>query len=114
MNRELLLLVDALSREKNVPKEIVFTALEAALASATKKKYADNIDARVSINRETGVTVLLVSHDLNMVQVHAHDVLCLRGGAIQCQGPPNEILTPINMSLVFGAEIHMFPHRFGT
>ncbi len=54
MNRELLLLVDALSREKNVPKDIVFTALEAALASATKKKYADDIDARVSIDRETG------------------------------------------------------------
>src|SRR5438270_9124640 len=54
MNRELLLLVDALSREKNVPKEIVFSALEAALASATKKKYADNIEARVSIDRETG------------------------------------------------------------
>src|SRR4051812_38430493 len=54
MNRELLLLVDALSREKNVPKEIVFTAHEAALASATKKKYADNIDARVAIDRETG------------------------------------------------------------
>src|SRR6516162_2993953 len=54
MNRELLLLVDALAREKNVPKEIVFSALEAALASATKKKYADNIDARVSIDRETG------------------------------------------------------------
>src|SRR5437016_3763701 len=54
MNRELLLLVDALAREKNVPKEIVFRALEAALASATKKKYADNIDARVSIDRETG------------------------------------------------------------
>jgi N utilization substance protein A len=52
--KEVLLLVDALSREKNVPKEIVFTALEAALASATKKKYADNIDARVSIDRETG------------------------------------------------------------
>ncbi len=54
MNRELLLLVDALAREKNVPKEIVFMALEAALASATKKKYADDIDARVSIDRETG------------------------------------------------------------
>src|SRR3954464_7812773 len=54
MNRELLLLVDALSREKNGPKEIVFTELEAALASATKKKYADNIDARVAIDRETG------------------------------------------------------------
>ena len=54
MNRELLLLVDALAREKNVPKDIVFTALEAALASATKKKYTDNTDARVSIDRETG------------------------------------------------------------
>ncbi len=54
MNRELLLLVDALSREKNVPKDIVFTALEAALASATKKKYADDIEARVEIDRETG------------------------------------------------------------
>ena len=54
MNRELLLLVDALAREKNVPKDIVFPALESALASATKKKYADNIDARVSIDRETG------------------------------------------------------------
>jgi len=47
------------------------------------------------------VTVLLVSHDLSMVQTYAHDVLCLRSGSIQCQGPPNEILTPINMSLVF-------------
>ncbi len=54
MNRELLLLVDALAREKNVPKDIVFLALEAALASATKKKYADDIDARVAIDRETG------------------------------------------------------------
>src|SRR5215467_6981607 len=54
MNRELLLLVDALSREKNVPKEIVFTALESALASANKKRFREDIDARVSINRETG------------------------------------------------------------
>src|SRR5258705_2831650 len=54
MNRELLLLVDALAREKNVAKEIVFTALESALASATKKRFTDEVDARVSINRETG------------------------------------------------------------
>src|SRR6202165_3996619 len=54
MNRELLLLVDALAREKNVPKEIVFTALESALASATKKRFTQDIDARVSIDRETG------------------------------------------------------------
>ena len=54
MNRELLLLVDALAREKNVPKEIVFTALESALVSATKKRFPDEIDARVLIDRETG------------------------------------------------------------
>ena len=75
-----------------------------------QKKFYELI---ATLNRETGVTVLLVSHDLNMVQAHAHEVMCLRLGAIQCQGPPNEILTPINMSLVFGAELHMFPHRFG-
>jgi N utilization substance protein A len=54
MNRELLLLVDALAREKNVPKDIVFIALESALASATKKRFTQDIDARVSIDRETG------------------------------------------------------------
>ena len=55
MNREMLLLVDALSREKNVPKEIVFSALEMALASATKKRYPTiEVDARVEIDRETG------------------------------------------------------------
>ena len=54
MNRELLLLVDALAREKNVPKEIVFTALESALASATKKRFPEEVDTRVSIDRETG------------------------------------------------------------
>src|SRR5438093_12502436 len=54
MNRELLLLVDALAREKNVPKEIVFTALESALASATKKRFAQDIDAPVETDLDTG------------------------------------------------------------
>ena len=54
MSRELLLLVDALSREKNVQREIVFSALEMALASATKKKVHDDADVRVEIDRETG------------------------------------------------------------
>src|SRR5262249_39817347 len=54
MNRELLLLVDALAREKNVPKDIVFTALESALASATKKRFTQDVDVRVSIDRESG------------------------------------------------------------
>ena len=54
MSREVLLLVDALAREKNVAKEIVFTALEMALASATKKRIHDEADVRVSIDRESG------------------------------------------------------------
>ncbi len=54
MNRELLLLVDALAREKNVEREVVFGALELALASATKKRIHDEADVRVEIDRTTG------------------------------------------------------------
>ena len=54
MSREILLLVDVLAREKNVSKEIVFGALELALASATKKRIHDEADVRVVVDRETG------------------------------------------------------------
>jgi len=54
MSRDVLLLVDALSREKNVDKEVVFGALESALASATKKQFEDESDVRVEIDRNTG------------------------------------------------------------
>ena len=47
MSREILLLVDALAREKNVSKEIVFSALESALAQATKKRINDDADVHV-------------------------------------------------------------------
>lgn len=55
MSREVLLLVDALAREKNVSKEVVFGALELALAAATKKLFPGaEVDIRVSVDRETG------------------------------------------------------------
>ncbi|MDR4652694.1 MAG: transcription termination factor NusA [Nitrosomonas sp.] len=54
MSREILLLVDALAREKAVEKEIVFTALEMALSSATKKRFNEDVDVRVSIDRKSG------------------------------------------------------------
>jgi len=54
MSREILLLVDALAHEKNVTEEVIFIALELALASATKKKHHDDADVRVQIDRETG------------------------------------------------------------
>ena len=54
MSREILLLVDALGREKNVDKEIVFGALELALASATKKRFREDVDVRAAVDRTTG------------------------------------------------------------
>jgi N utilization substance protein A len=54
MSREVLLLVDALAREKNVAREVVFAALESALASATKKRFKEEVDVRVTIDRQSG------------------------------------------------------------
>jgi N utilization substance protein A len=54
MSREMLMLVDALAREKNVDPDIVFGALEMALASATKKRVKGDADVRVEIDRESG------------------------------------------------------------
>jgi N utilization substance protein A len=54
VNKEILMVVDAVSNEKGVDKEIIFEALEAALASATRKKYGEELDARVAIDRKTG------------------------------------------------------------
>ena len=54
MNKEILMVVDAVSTEKDVPKNIIFEAIEAALESATKKRNREDIEVRVSIDRETG------------------------------------------------------------
>ncbi|ODU09172.1 MAG: transcription termination/antitermination protein NusA [Rubrivivax sp. SCN 71-131] len=54
MNREMLMLVDAISREKTVEREVVFGAVEAALASASKKLQGGEVDIRVAVDRDTG------------------------------------------------------------
>lgn len=54
MSRDLLLLVDVLAREKNVDEEVVFGALEHALAQATKKRFPGEVDIRVEVDRDTG------------------------------------------------------------
>ena len=54
MSREILLLVDALAREKNVDKETVFGALELALASATKKRFNEDVEVRAAVDRTSG------------------------------------------------------------
>ncbi len=54
MNREMLMLVDAISREKSVDRDVVFGAVEAALAQATKKLHGGEVDMRVAVDRDTG------------------------------------------------------------
>lgn len=54
MNKEILLVVDAVSNEKGVDKDTIFEALEVALATATKKRYGHEVDVRVAVDRETG------------------------------------------------------------
>ncbi|MEN9384638.1 MAG: transcription termination factor NusA, partial [Pseudomonadota bacterium] len=54
MNREMLMLIDAISREKNVERDVVLGAVESALASATKKLHKGDVDIRVAIDADTG------------------------------------------------------------
>ena len=54
MSKEILLVVDAVSNEKDVAKPVIFEAIEAALASATRKRNGDDILVRVAIDRDTG------------------------------------------------------------
>lgn len=54
MNKEILTVVEVVSNEKGVSKDIIFEALEAALMSATQRRFHEDVDIRVSINRHTG------------------------------------------------------------
>ena len=54
MNKEILMVVDAVSNEKGVDKEVIFEALEAALAAATRRKHGEEWDVRVAIDRRSG------------------------------------------------------------
>lgn len=54
MTKEILLVVDSVSNEKGVSQDIIFDALESALATATKKRYPEEVDIRVAIDQETG------------------------------------------------------------
>jgi len=90
------------------PELLLLDEPAAGIDFKDQKKFYELIS---NINRETGLTILLVSHDLSMVNAHADHILCLQNGSIRCQGPPEEILTPMNLSITFGAELPLFQHR---
>lgn len=54
MSKEILMVADALANEKGVDNEIIFEAIESALASATRKRHDGDIDARVAVDRHSG------------------------------------------------------------
>ncbi|MDY6941938.1 MAG: transcription termination factor NusA [Pseudomonadota bacterium] len=54
MNKEILLVVEAISNEKGVPEEVIFESIEAALESATRKRHSETMGVRVAIDRRTG------------------------------------------------------------
>lgn len=54
MNKEILVMAEIISNEKELPKDVIFEAVEAALATATKKRSGKDLDIRVAVDRETG------------------------------------------------------------
>jgi zinc transport system ATP-binding protein len=63
------------------------------------------------LNEETGVTILLVSHEMSVVSRYAHQVLCLKDGQIQCQGSPREIPLHQMLAQTFGTERAIYEHH---
>jgi len=76
--------------------------------------FADQLpfyELLAEINRETGVTILLVSHDLSVVSEHAHHVLCLKNGRIECEGSPAEVLSGESLARTFGSDKKIYSHH---
>jgi zinc transport system ATP-binding protein len=63
------------------------------------------------INQETGVTILLVSHERDVVSKYANYVLCLKDGQIQCQGSPREVPLHEMLAQTFGPEMTIYEHH---
>lgn len=85
--------------------------LDEPAAGIDFKEQTKFYDLIADLNRRTGVTILLVSHDLSVVSRLAHQVLCLEGGRIQCRGAPREILNGETLSRTFGADKAIYPHH---
>jgi zinc transport system ATP-binding protein len=68
-------------------------------------------DMLADINRATGLTILLVSHDLSVVSKHAHHVLCLANGKVECEGSPKDILTGEALARTFGGDKRLYHHH---
>lgn len=82
------------------PELLLLDEPAAGVDVAGQEQFYDLIER---LNRERGTTILLVSHDINMVARHAHQVLCMKDGRVHCQGTPREI-TPEMLKQIFGTD----------
>lgn len=89
------------------PELLLLDEPAAGIDFKTQQSFYDLIG---ELNHKTGVTILLVSHDLTMVSQVAEHVLCLRDGRIQCQGHPTVVLTDQAMAATFGADMRAIGH----
>jgi zinc transport system ATP-binding protein len=89
------------------PELLLLDEPAAGIDFQDQEKFYDLI---ARINRERGVTILLVSHDMSVVSKNAHHVLCLKDGRIHCQGSPREIVDSDMLKQIFGAEMGIYGH----
>ncbi len=80
--------------------------LDEPAAGIDFRSQRDFYDLIRRINRETDVTILLVSHDLDLVGRIANDVICLKDGVVAAQGHPADVLTPEALAETFGPGSH--------
>ncbi|MDH3419195.1 MAG: transcription termination factor NusA [Gammaproteobacteria bacterium] len=107
MSKEILMVVDAVSNEKGVEKDVIFEAIEAALASATKRRHGDDIDVRVAIDRETGEydtfrRWMVFADDSTELEEPAHELRLEDALDINPEAQPGEYVEVPMESVEFG------------
>ena len=107
MSKEILMVVDAVSNEKGVEKDVIFEAIEAALASATKRRHGDDIDVRVAIDRESGEydtfrRWMVFADDSTELEEPAHELRLEDALEIDAEAQPGDYVEVPMESVEFG------------
>lgn len=102
--RQRVILARALAQE---PRLLLLDEPTAHLDLAFQTEIFDLVR---SLNREQGLTVVAVLHDLNLAALYADRVVMLRGGETFADGPPRSVITEKNVAAVFGRPVRVIPH----